>query len=79
LVELARLADPLMVPQTVIAALGLIAQSGKTPSTFLADYLRQKRALLILDNCEHLVAACADLATALLHSAPRQPGFRRQP
>jgi len=37
-VELAPLADPLMVPQTVIAALGLIEQSGKTPSAFLADY-----------------------------------------
>ena len=71
LVELAPLSDPAMVGQTVISALGLVEQPGKMPVAYLADYLREKRLLLILDNCEHLVEACTELAGALLHAAPK--------
>lgn len=70
-VELASLSDPLLVPQTVISALGLIELPGKTPVAQLVDFLRNKKLLLILDNCEHLSAACAELAARLLQSTPQ--------
>lgn len=70
LVELAPLADPLLIPQTVIAALGLVEQANRTSFVFLMDYLAEKQLLLILDNCEHLVEATAELAGRLLQSAP---------
>lgn len=71
LIELASLADPGLVLQTVVTALGLAEKPGKTPIQLLVDFLRPKRLLLILDNCEHLLKACAELAAELLHSAPR--------
>ena len=66
LVELAPLADPLLVPQAVLAALSQVEAPEKTPIDFLSGFLREKQLLLILDNCEHLVEACAELATLLL-------------
>ncbi len=70
LVELAPLTDPMMIPQTVILALGQIEQPDKTPMVFLTDYLRPKQVLLILDNVEHLLQACSELIDGLLHSSP---------
>ncbi len=70
LVELAPLADPALVPQTVAAALNLREEAGRSITTTLTDYLRDKKLLLILDNCEHLLEACAQLATTLLRSCP---------
>jgi predicted ATPase/DNA-binding CsgD family transcriptional regulator len=69
LVELASLHDPALLPQTVARALGLRDASAE-PATRLADYLKDKRLLLLLDNCEHLVDACAVLAGKLLAAAP---------
>jgi len=69
LVELASLHDPALLPQTVARALGLRDASAE-PATRLADYLKDKRLLLFLDNCEHLVDACAVLAGKLLAAAP---------
>jgi non-specific serine/threonine protein kinase len=71
LVELAPQAAPALVPETVIAALGLQNQSGDSTLTFLADYLRDKKGLLILDNCEHVIAASAQLADILLRGCPQ--------
>jgi predicted ATPase len=68
LVELASLADPSLVPQSVAYALGVREQPGRTPTEALSDYLGSRKVLLLLDNCEHLVEACAELAEALLHS-----------
>jgi non-specific serine/threonine protein kinase len=68
LVELASLSDPALVPQTVASALGMREQPGRALLDTLADYLQSKELLLILDNCEHLLAACARLSEALLHS-----------
>lgn len=65
-VELAPLSDPSLVPQAVAAVLGLVEQAGRSVVDSLADYLESRELLLILDNCEHLVAACADLLHALL-------------
>jgi non-specific serine/threonine protein kinase len=70
LVELAALADPALVQGAVASTLGVREQPG-TPSTeTLSGYLRTKKLLLVLDNCEHLVEACAALAEALLRACP---------
>jgi hypothetical protein len=55
LVELAPLADPALVPQTVASALGVREQPGRPLTETLVDYLRRKALLLVLDNCEHLL------------------------
>jgi predicted ATPase/class 3 adenylate cyclase len=71
LVELAALADPALVPQTVASALGVPEQPGRGLTETLVDYVRSKLLLLLLDNCEHLLAACAGLADSLLRACPR--------
>ena len=68
LIELAPISDPALVPQTVVNTLGLIEQANRTPQVILTDFLKTKKALLVLDNCEHLIQACAQLAEALLQS-----------
>jgi predicted ATPase/DNA-binding NarL/FixJ family response regulator len=68
LVELAPLADPALVPQAVATVLGVREQPGRTAPDALADALRAQRMLLVLDNCEHLVDACANLANVLLRA-----------
>ena len=70
LVELAPLSEPKLIPQTAIAALGLIEQPGKTPARLLADFLKPRQILLILNNCEHLINVCSNLADTLLQNAP---------
>jgi predicted ATPase len=69
-VELASLADPDLVPQTVASTLGVNEQPGRSLSETLSEYLEPKRLLLILDNCEHLIDACAALVNALLRACP---------
>ena len=70
-VDLAPLTDPALVPQAALAALGLGEAPGRPPLERLTDALRPGRALLLLDNCEHLVGACAALAEHLLRACPR--------
>jgi predicted ATPase/DNA-binding CsgD family transcriptional regulator len=70
LVELASLADSSLVPQAVASTLGLREQPGRSPTEVLSYYLGSRKVLLVLDNCEHLIEACAELAEALLHSCP---------
>jgi predicted ATPase/DNA-binding SARP family transcriptional activator len=70
LVELAALSDPTLVPKAVATAIDLPEQPGRNLTEILADALQRKSILIILDNCEHLVAACADLTTALLRTCP---------
>ena len=70
LVEFAPLADPALVPSAVAAALGLRASAGRSLPDALADALRPGRVLLVLDNCEHLLDACAALAEHLLRACP---------
>jgi predicted ATPase/DNA-binding SARP family transcriptional activator len=71
LVELAPLSDQSMVAQTVAAALGVPEQPGRSVADTLADSLTAKQLLLVLDNCEHVLVACAHLARRLLASCPR--------
>jgi predicted ATPase len=70
LVELAALADPALVPQTAANALGVREEPGRPLEATLADAIGSKRMILVLDNCEHLAAACAALAAALLRVSP---------
>ncbi len=69
-VELAALVNPKLVPQTVAFALGLRDEPGRPLLAALSDYLQSKQLLLILDNCEHLIEACAQLVDALLRACP---------
>src|SRR5262249_36261715 len=71
LVELAALADPLLVPHVAASALGVVEEPGRPLGATLVDALRPRALLLLLDNCEHLVAACAALADLLLRNCPR--------
>ncbi len=71
LVKFASLTDPALVPQTVANALGVREEAGKPSVKTLVDWLRPKRLLLVLDNCEHLVVACAALAADLLKDCPQ--------
>ncbi|MEU7488844.1 LuxR C-terminal-related transcriptional regulator [Streptomyces sp. NPDC042319] len=69
-VELSSLRDPVLLPHTVAAALGLTEQGERDPVGLLVGYLAPKRMLLVLDTCEHLLDACAMLADLLLRMAP---------
>jgi predicted ATPase/DNA-binding SARP family transcriptional activator/DNA-binding CsgD family transcriptional regulator len=71
LVELAPLSDPDLVAQQVAKALSVREQPDLAHMEMLVEHLRQKNALLVLDNCEHLVDATSDLAGVLLGSSPR--------
>jgi non-specific serine/threonine protein kinase len=71
LVELAPLADPTLVAQAVATALGVPEEPGHPWLSLLAAALQEKHLLLVLDNCEHLVGACAELAGTLLQSCPQ--------
>ncbi|HYQ89356.1 MAG TPA: protein kinase [Candidatus Binatia bacterium] len=69
-VELAALSDPSLVPQSVAMALGLREESGRPLVEMVAEHLSSRTLLLVLDNCEHLAAACSSLVQALLAAAP---------
>jgi len=73
LVELAPILDALLIPRTIAIAIGLRDEPQRPviDMLLLCDYLRDKELLLILDNCEHLVEACAQLADWLLHACPQ--------
>ncbi|MFF9807394.1 LuxR C-terminal-related transcriptional regulator [Streptomyces coeruleorubidus] len=66
-VHLSGLHDPALVPLAAADALGLHDHSAQPPLDALADQVRDRRLLLVVDNCEHLAGACARLAAALLH------------
>ena len=70
LVELAPLTEGVLVPQTVAEALSVAEQPGRSLADALLDALREKKLLLVLDNCEHLIEAAAQLADILLSSCP---------
>ncbi|MEU0403712.1 LuxR C-terminal-related transcriptional regulator [Streptomyces sp. NPDC006197] len=70
LVELASLRDPALLPTTLIDALAIPESSARPSMDTVCDHLRERRMLLLLDNCEHLVEATADLAYQVLRAAP---------
>jgi len=67
-VELAPLRDAALVAQAVASALGVKEEAGRPVVEALAKFVTDRRLLLVLDNCEHLAQACAELATRLLQS-----------
>ncbi len=64
--ELAAVADPAAVPEAVAAVLGITQQPGKTVTESVASALEGRSRLLVLDNCEHVLDAAADLIEAIL-------------
>ena len=68
LVELAPVTDPGLVYQRTAAVLGIEMQLGQPRLATLAEALRARRVLLLLDNCEHVITECAQLADALMSS-----------
>jgi predicted ATPase/DNA-binding SARP family transcriptional activator len=71
LVELASLSDPTLVAQTVAMAVDIREKAGTPLLQTLIGSLQSKRTLLVMDNCEHVVPACADLVNSLLRSCPQ--------
>ncbi len=70
LVELASVQDRALLARTVTTALSLPDPAVRAPVETLTEFLQDKRLLLVLDNCEHLLDACAELIDGLLASAP---------
>ena len=70
LVELSALRDPALVGHVILDALPLADQTTRPPVEVLAEWLADKRLLLVLDTCEHLIEACAQTADTLLEAAP---------
>ena len=70
LVELASLSDPMLVPQALASAVGAREEPGRLLIQTLTGYLKARKLLLLLDNCEHLVSTCAQLAASLLKACP---------
>ena len=69
-VELAPILDPLLVLRTTAITIGLRETPQPSVIDMLCDYLHEKKMLIVLDNCEHLVAACAEMTSKILQGAP---------
>ncbi|BBZ41234.1 transcriptional regulator [Mycobacterium conspicuum] len=65
-IDLAPVTNPLVVPVVLARTLGLADQPGRSTMETVCRFVRDLKMLLILDNCEHLLDACADLVVALL-------------
>jgi predicted ATPase/class 3 adenylate cyclase/DNA-binding CsgD family transcriptional regulator len=68
-VDLAPITDPEVVPVAVARALGLPDRPGRSTMDTITRFVADRRMLVVLDNCEHLLDACADLIVALLGAA----------
>ncbi len=71
LVEFAPLSDPALLPRAIARALGVHEDPQQDAYQLLSGYLHSRQALLILDNCEHVVEAAAALAARLLQDCPQ--------
>ena len=85
LVELAAVGDPTLLAEVVVTALGLSEEAGDprrpspTPVDRLAGFVRDKALLVVLDNCEHLAGACAELVQEAAPGRPPGAGPGHQP
>jgi predicted ATPase/class 3 adenylate cyclase len=70
LAELAPISDPELVPAQIARSLGLSEEPGRKPIDTLLDFLSAKALLLLIDNCEHLIEAAAQLADQILRNSP---------
>ena len=74
LIELAPVGDPGDVPDAVATTMGISPLAGQPVTTSVVDALpRGRRLLLIVDNCEHVRDAAADLVDAILVRTPHGP------
>src|SRR5687768_6916677 len=71
LAEFADVTDPGLVPQTLLSIFNLREDSHRSVLEVLIDYLRAKTTLLLFDNCEHLIDACARVSESLLQACPK--------
>ena len=71
LVELAPVTDPALVPQTLLSTFNLREDRHRSVLNVLIDFLHTKTLLLVLDNCEHLIDACAQISDSLLQACPK--------
>lgn len=69
-VDLAPVTEPDVVPVAVTRALGLPDQAGRSTMDTLTRFVADRHMLVVLDNCEHLIEACASVAMALLAACP---------
>ena len=69
-VDLAALSDPVRVPEAAAKALGIEEEAGQAAEQRLAEALAASSLLLVLDNCEHVLDACASFAASLLSACP---------
>jgi predicted ATPase/class 3 adenylate cyclase len=67
-VDLAPLAVPELVPQTVASAIGIREDPGQPILKTVMDALAEKKTLVVLDNCEHIISSCARLAESLVRA-----------
>jgi predicted ATPase len=70
-VDLSPISDPAFLVPTVAAPLNLRDEGGRPLIDILLESVRPRQSLFVLDNCEHLIEACARLADQMLHAAPR--------
>jgi hypothetical protein len=78
-VELASEVDPQRIPALLLSGLGLRDEPGRTATETIVSYLRDRRALVVLDNCEHLVDAAASFASELLGACGQLAGVGDEP
>ncbi len=69
-VELASVSDPALVPETIASTLNVREQPGQSLMDVLVSYLLQRKTLLVIDSCEHLISACAQFAEIILQHCP---------
>jgi predicted ATPase/class 3 adenylate cyclase/DNA-binding CsgD family transcriptional regulator len=69
-VDLAPVTNPSVLPLVLARTLGLADQAGRSTMEIVAKFVQNRRMLLVLDNCEHLLDACAELAVAILDAGP---------
>lgn len=69
-IELAPLTDPNLIAQTILSSIGIQEHRGRNSIEILKEYLHDKKSLILLDNCEHLIDRCVSLVNTLLNSAP---------
>src|SRR6266542_4720989 len=70
LAELSSLSESALVPQTIASTLNIREQPGRLLMDSLVDYLSQRQSLLVMDNCEPLISACAQFAETMLQKCP---------
>src|SRR5579859_8063018 len=70
-VELASVAEPDLVPHAIAAALGVQDQPGQPLMSLISKFLRSKDALIVLDNCEHLLEPAAEMSETILRNCPQ--------